>query len=36
MDADIIVMNPAVKLEQFTEGRERALTADLSCATSTA
>ena len=29
VDADILVMNPAVKLEQFTEGRERVLTADI-------
>jgi len=29
MDADIIAMNQTVKLEKFTEGRERVLTADI-------
>ncbi|MDR5797414.1 hypothetical protein QCE49_28860 [Caballeronia sp. LZ008] len=29
MDADIIAMNRSVKLEKFTEGRERVLTADI-------
>ncbi|SAK93744.1 galactosyl transferase GMA12/MNN10 domain protein [Caballeronia fortuita] len=29
MDADIIAMNRSVKLETFTEGRERVLTADI-------
>ncbi len=29
IDADILVMNPSVKLERFTEGRDRVLTADI-------
>ncbi|KND59542.1 Large exoprotein involved in heme utilization or adhesion [Candidatus Burkholderia verschuerenii] len=29
VDADIIVMNPDVNLERFTQGRERVLTADI-------
>lgn len=29
VDADILVMHPEVKLEQFMEGRERVLTADI-------